>query len=166
MKITSGILSVITLLLVGCTQNVEIGPAGDVWSVKAEHPRVWPEPPEPPRIRYLHTIESAEDLGFESPAVGKLFELIVGRRDISLTRSYGIAVKGRLLAIADPGAAAVHLLDLKGKYYKRLSLAGENGLMSPVGIAIGGELLFVSDALSLKSFIMASSFPFVMKMYP
>lgn len=154
MKSVIGIISIVSLLLTGCTQNIEIGSVGDVWSVTPEQQRIWPEPPAPPRIRYLHTIKSAGDLGFKAPAMEKLFELVVGKGDISLTRPYGLAVKGRLLAIADPGAGVVHLLDLKGKYYRKLSLIGETALLSPVGIAIGGEHLFVSDSALNKVFVL------------
>lgn len=154
MKSASGIVIVISLLIAGCAQKVEIGSAEEVWALGELHPRVWPAPPAPPRVRYLHTIESAADLGFEVPAVEKLFALVVGKGDTSLTRPYGIAVKGRLLAIADPGAGVVHLLDLKGQYHKRLFLVGETSLISPVGIAIGGEYLFVSDSALNKVFVL------------
>lgn len=154
MKIKSSMILTIGLLLTGCAQKIDTGPAGEFWSVSDDQQRVWPEPPSAPRIRHLRSIDSAEDLGFRVPAMEKLFELVVGKGDISLTRPYGIAVKGRLLAIADPGAGVVHLLDLKGQYHKRLSLVGETSLMSPVGVAIGGEYLFVSDSALNKVFIL------------
>lgn len=154
MKITPVVTLIVSLLLTGCAQKISTGPASELWSVSDDRQRVWPESPSAPRIRHLRSIDSSADLGFKSPALGQFFEFVVGKVDSGLMRPYGIAVEGRLLAIADPGAAAVHLMDLNGKYYKRISTVGTTNLLSPVGIVIGGSHVFVSDSALNKIFVL------------
>lgn len=154
MKIKSSMTLIVGLLLMGCAQKIDTGPASELRSVSDDQQRVWPEPPSAPRVRYLRSIDSAADLGFRAPALGQFFEFVVGKADRGLTRPYGIAVEGRLLAIADPGAAAIHFLDLNGKYYKRVSTVGTTNLLSPIGIIIGGGLVFVSDSALNKVFVL------------
>lgn len=143
----------ISLLLVGCAREIDTGPASDLWSAVEDQQRIWPEAPSAPRIRHLRSIGSAADLGFKAPAFEQLFEFIVGKDDVGLTRPYGIAVEGRLLVVADPGDATVHFLDLNGKFYKRISGPENSSFLSPVGIAIGGEQVFVSDSALNKVFV-------------
>lgn len=154
MKIKSSMILIVGLLLTGCAQKIDTGPADELWSISEDQRRVWPEPPFAPRIRHLRSIDSAADLGFRAPALGQFFEFVVGKADRRLTRPYGIAVEGRLLAIVDPGAAAIHFLDLNGKYYKRVSTVGTIDLLSPVGIVIGGGHVFVSDSALNKVFVL------------
>lgn len=147
MKRMSSITVIIGLLLAGCAQEVKTGPASAVWSLVEGQQRVWPEPPSAPRIRYLRSISGASDLGFRAPGLEQFFEIIVGKSNVSLTRPYGIAVEGRLLVVADPGAAVVHFLDLNGEFYKRISGFENSSFLSPVGVVIGGDRVFVSDSV-------------------
>lgn len=154
MKFVTCFIVFISLGATGCSQKVKIGPVGNVLSFGDEQSRVWPDAPSAPRIRYVQSIGSAADLGFEAPAMERIFDFVVGKADLRLTRPYGIAVEGRLLAIADPGAAVIHLMDLKGEFYKRISKIGTTDLLSPIGIAIGGDRLFVSDSALNKVFVL------------
>lgn len=154
MKIALSLIVMTSLLLIGCAQKIEIGPADEFWDSGKGSQRVWPDPPSRARIRYLHSIGSPEDVGFQAPALERFFGFVVGKADLGLTRPYGIAVEGRLLLIADPGAATIHFLDLNGKYYKRVSTVGTTDLLSPVGIVIGGGHVFVSDSALNKVFVL------------
>jgi len=142
------------VLLIGCAQDIKVGPADELWSISGDQQRVWPAAPSAPRIRYLRSVNSAADLGFRAPALEQFFEFMVGIADRGLARPYGIAVEGRLLLIADPGAAAIHFLDLNGKFYKRVSTVGTTDLLSPVGVVIGAGNIFVSDSALNKIFIL------------
>lgn len=154
MKNLGKILLVAALLLGGCTQEISMGPAGETLSFVEGVERVWPAPPASPRIRYLGSVASAEDLGFKAPAFEQLFALMAGKEVLRLTRPYGLSVEGRLLAIADPGASAVHFMDLNGDFYKRVQEVGDTALLSPVGIVFGGDRFFVSDSALNKVFIL------------
>lgn len=154
MKSLTDALVITALLLTGCTQKVDTGLVGESLPVTEVQQRVWPEPPAPPRIRFLRSITSAADVGFKVPSMERFFEFVVGKEDLRLTRPYGMAVKGRLLAITDPGAAAVHFLDLKGQFYKRISTVGTTDLLSPIGIAIVDDHVFVSDSGLNKVFVL------------
>lgn len=154
MKSVTGIILIISFLFAGCTREIDVRTADMGLTLDEDQQRIWPEAPSPPRIRFVHSIRTAADLGFEAPAFERLFEFVVGKPDLRLTRPYGIAVEGRLLAIADPGSAVLHLLDLKGRFSKRISTIGTTELLSPVGVAVGGGHLFVSDSALNKVFIL------------
>lgn len=154
MRLAPCIILISSLLLAGCVHKVESGPASEVWAVSESSSRIWPAPPSPPRVRFLRSIEGAEDLGYKSPGFEQFFEFVVGKADLRLTRPYGIAVDGRLLVIADPGAAVVHFLDLNGEFYKKISVVGTTDLLSPVGVVIGGDRVYVSDSALDKVFIL------------
>ena len=133
MKITLSLIVMASLLLIGCAQEFKVGPADEFWDAGKGSHQVWPDPPSPTRIRYLHSIGGPEDVGFQAPALERFFEFIVGKADLRFARPYGIAVEGRLLAIADPGSGAIHLLDLNGQFYKRISTIGTTDFtISPI----------------------------------
>ncbi len=114
---------------------------------------VWPQPPEPARIRFLFAFREPEDLGFTRSIFGRLWSLIAGEDSREMVRPYAIAVDGGEVAIADPGARVVHLYDLQQREYGRIEKAGDDALASPVGIAFGDGRLYVADSVLARVFV-------------
>ncbi len=81
----------------------------------------WPLPPEPPRIHYIQSIYSDDDIG----KVYSFSEKLFGKDYIDrLQRPYGVFARGGKIAAADIGMQAVLLFDLAAK---RLTLVGGDG---------------------------------------
>jgi DNA-binding beta-propeller fold protein YncE len=116
-------------------------------------PIVWPAPPETARIKYLGQISTEKDLhGAVSWSEG-LGQLIFGQKEIGvLVNPYAVALDGEnRLFVADTSGSVIHLMDLKTRWYKQLSvLADSEKLATPVALAIVDQQLFVADSSLAK----------------
>lgn len=113
-------------------------------------PIAWPGPPESPRVIHVQTIASAQDLGITRAWWQRLADMVLGAEDLSLVRPMAVAeVDGRLY-VADPGVRGVHCFDRRAGTHRVLRLGPGQVLASPVGLALLGSTLFVSDSAKGK----------------
>jgi DNA-binding beta-propeller fold protein YncE len=125
------------------------GTAGSAVAFQADS-LVWPPPPEQPRIRYVQSYSAASAFTQPTGFFGKLADWILGaeRREQWLIQPVGIAVRADgLLAIADPGSHAVHLLDRRANEHRVIVETDADPLRSPVGVAFDTNgWLYVTDS--------------------
>lgn len=126
---------------------------------------IWPAPPEKPRIRFLYAFREPKDLGLERSLFGRLWDFLAGAKSQEMVRPYAIAADDDLIAVADPGARTVHLFDLRDGEYRRIDEAAGNVLVSPVGVALGPDLIYVADSALGKAlaFDRAGKFAFAIE---
>lgn len=116
---------------------------------------VWPKPPDAPRIRYLNTIVGPADVGIKQSFLGRVVDVIAGRRAPRLVRPTGIAEVGSAIYIADPGAGALWILDPGAQTWSAIYRAGDDYLPSPVGVAAGpAGNVFLADSVLGKVFLL------------
>lgn len=127
---------------------VTCAPAGDELERQAAlyEGVVWPEPPQQARIRLVGVFGEPKDIGITPGLFGRLWGWVAGAESQQMVRPYAVAVNGPRLAVADPGAHAVHVYDMAARDYDRIERAGDRLLLSPVGVAFVGESLYVSDS--------------------
>jgi DNA-binding beta-propeller fold protein YncE len=119
--------------------------------------KVWPLPPDPPRIAYLHQIHLPEDAGVREGMWGRVVGMMAGRRQApAIEQPVGIYAdeSGRLI-VADTGLQVVHLFNTKkGTYAQAFSLP-ERRLASPVGVAFDADRgwVFVADSILNRIYI-------------
>ena len=142
-------LAVALALLATCT------PVGDELEKQAAlyETIVWPQAPQQARIRLVAVFGEPEELGIRQSFLGRLWAWIAGPEARNMLRPYAIAVDGDRLAVADPGAAAVHLYDTAKGDYERIEWAGKRLLRSPVGVAFAKDDLYVADSGSGEIFV-------------
>ncbi len=102
----------------------------------------WPLPPDPPRIKYLRSLYSEDDIGRVYSFKEKLF----GKDYFdSMLRPYGISARDGKIAVADIVMKRVLLFDLNRH---RLLVVGEEGAMRhPSAVVLDREgTIYVSDA--------------------
>lgn len=145
MKRLSSFLLVVLLAACSPAENAPVG-------ITSAEPLVWPAPPADERIRFLYAFRTPEDLGFRASFFAKLWEFVAGEERHGMIKPYAIAVEGGLIAVADPGRQMVHLFDMDDGEYGRINEAGEDLLVSPVGVTFGGSTLFVADSMHNKVF--------------
>lgn len=111
-------------------------------------PRVWPSPPDTPRIKWLGVLSGSDDLK-AARSGGEVFANVLRgpRRAIRFSGPHALAVREPgLLAVADGTGAAVHIVDLENRTHVLVSGFGEERFAVPVGVAWADGRLFVTDA--------------------
>jgi len=144
------IVLVALALLAGCA-----GPSVTSGQKAPQDELVWPPPPQPARIKYNHDFSSPKDLGIRTPLLSRFWGWISGKQSAErMVRPYSIAANQELIAVADPGSKALHLYNKKKGTYKNIRRAGDSVLVSPVGVAISEDYLFLSDSETEKVFVL------------
>ncbi|MDQ7062930.1 MAG: 6-bladed beta-propeller [candidate division KSB1 bacterium] len=109
---------------------------------------VWPLPPDPPRIKYLRSVHSEMDIGYEKTFAQKMTEALFGRtrmRALKKPLSAHVDKKGRLYVV-DTGWRSVLIFDFEKRRLKFLGTKGAGRLLRPLGIASDDEgYLYVTD---------------------
>lgn len=127
---------------IGCAR-----PAGVIFPQTGKA-RVWPNPPEPPRIRYVGTLASSADLHAEKTSIEVVGDVLRGPLpNVPFTGPQSIAPgPGSLVAIADGAGAAVHILDLDKRSHTLVAGWGTERFKVPFGVTWVGDRLFATDA--------------------
>ena len=101
---------------------------------------IWPLPPDPPRIKYLYSVSSSDDVKEETFG-RKLKETIIGRDAASaLAKPYAVHAdrEGRIL-VADSAWGKVLVFDRKNHKFSVMGESGAGILSKPLGIATDSE---------------------------
>lgn len=95
----------------------------------------YPLPPEPPRLQLLASYSSEQDLGRE---VSKFEAYVVGGQisKKTISKPYGVALRGAKLYVCDLGLGAIDILDLKDRSFRYFTPAGEGKMVTPVNLAV------------------------------
>ncbi len=111
---------------------------GLVGSPQDRSPVFYPEPPETPRIQFLATYNSQQDLGKK---VGGFRRFVLGaeQKDDGIIRPYGVAFFDNQIFVCDSRAAAVGIFDLKKKEFRRMGNRSPGRLNRPINIAIDSD---------------------------
>jgi DNA-binding beta-propeller fold protein YncE len=122
----------------------------------AEPELVWPLPPEDPKIHYVKSIATPEDIGITKSFFGRIVEFFFGKAEQRLQQPYGIAAdpEGRIF-IADSAQRVVHVFDTAGQNYSTIRGAGGREFQFPVGVTLDRQgRLYVSDAEERSIFVL------------
>ncbi|MBI5399942.1 6-bladed beta-propeller [Candidatus Saganbacteria bacterium] len=130
-----------------------ISGVGTVWGEAL----VWPRLPEKARIEYLYNFSQPADLKMEKKLGGRIVDFIFGRSKTEsdrLVRPQGIFARAGLILVTDTGQNCVHVFNENNKEYFKITRAGKEALISPVGAAADKNgAIFVSDSKLKKVFI-------------
>ncbi len=154
MKILS--LSIVTIALLfvsGMPGGVSLG--AEPVSGKPT-PWTWPLPPEKPRVQFIQTIITPQDLGVKKGFFAKLWEFIVGEDTANRIMSpHGVVADGEgKLYVADWGGKQIHFFDFRKKEYDVFFKTRLGPLESPIGLALDADgLLYVTDSVLRRIFV-------------
>ncbi len=136
----------LTLALVLCAGCA--GPAWKGFSTTTDPNRVWPLPPEQPRVAFVQTIRNHADLFEEQGFWRNFVALVAGPSDSGLERPFAVALHPKGLLVTDTARRKAHFYNWsRGRYVALGPRHPKAELPSPVGIAAlpSGEIL-VSDS--------------------
>lgn len=120
--------------------------------------RVWPLPPDPPRIEYVRSFSQPRDLGKKRSWLFGAARYLFGEgKEPVMLRPYGVAVDaaGRIY-VTDTGLQVVHVFDFERRDYRQLFWIdrGRTRLASPVGVTIDEQgMLYVADSELNRIFV-------------
>jgi len=119
---------------------------------------VWPKPPETARIQFVQSFSGPEQLDLQTSFLRRMRDALAGSDVLQMTRPYALSVDATRIAVSDPGAAVVHVFDTKRKTYEQLKQAGDHDFMSPIGVALADDRLFIADSLLNVVFVLNRKF--------
>ncbi|TAK72538.1 MAG: hypothetical protein EPO22_00505, partial [Dehalococcoidia bacterium] len=138
-------------LLAGCAT-----PAPDATSTPAVE-RVWPRPPETPRIRLLQIITTPQDVGIRPNLFDRVLDFLKGDAPTRVVRPQGLEADaaGRLYVI-DAHYRFVHVFDGGGTRYYSFPAQPIDGFEQPIDLALGaGGRVYVSDSAAGRVHVFA-----------
>ncbi len=108
----------------------------------------FPSPPEMPRMQFLCNLHGSGD--FASKRSG-LADFIVGKepeKHKTITKPYGIAVRGARIFVADSISASIAVIDLAERRFETFGMEGRGTLRKPINVRFGPTgKLYVTDTL-------------------
>lgn len=119
-------------------------------------PWVWPLAPDKPRIQFIRTIITPQDLGIKKGFFARVWEFIAGEDTIDrIVSPHGLVADGEgKVYVADWGGACVHFFDFDKKDYDKFNLTKMGPLVSPIGAALDAEgLLYITDSSLRRVFV-------------
>lgn len=118
-------------------------------------PIVWPQPPRPPRIRFVKAVARPADLGIKPSFWKRLVEFVAGEEEEWFIRPTGVAARGEIIYVADPGIQALWILDTRGGRFRKIKAVDGERLVSPVAVAVGSDQrVYLADSRLAKVFIL------------
>jgi sugar lactone lactonase YvrE len=123
-------------LVAGCKTPSAPGTGGPVF---------YPPPPAAPRLQFLTSYSSGQDLG---GGPGKYAVFVVGKEPVKqpIGKPYGVALRHNKLYVCDTAATAIDILDCQTRQFRFFTPAGEGQFASPVNIAVDhDDTRYVAD---------------------
>lgn len=120
-----------------------------------EPDRVWPPPPQKPRIQFLKSISGPSDIGVTKSWLQKTMDRVFGgeEREVTMLRPYGIFAHAGRIYVTDPGIATVHVFDLGERSYFPIRRFRNDILLSPIGIAADESSIYLTDSVLKRVFV-------------
>jgi len=115
----------------------------------------WPQQTAGPKIVWVKTIARFQDAGVGKGFWERAMEFFTGAEELRIVRPYGVLFDAaERLYIADPGAGAVHCLDMGKGRYSIIRGAGDTVLRTPIGLAEDDHgLLYITDSTAGTVFL-------------
>ena len=101
---------------------------------------VWPALPNRATIRFLNSLPAPEgSTNLRESLFHRLGRVLFAKSNEAMARPFGLAGKNGVLYVTDPGGHAVFIFDPQKKSLHKITKAGSELLISPVGVAVGKE---------------------------
>lgn len=115
--------------------------------VKAGQYAFWPIFPDDPRIQFLRSFGTSDDVNPATPsAIEKLVFGKEGEKTASINKPYGVAMKNGKIYVCDIRGRSIVVLDLKKKQTRLVGTTGLHQVAHPVAITVADDgMIYVAD---------------------
>ena len=159
-RIMAAALAATLLALAGCAGTTE-------QAKPEEEPTdlVWPLPPEQPRIRYLRSLYSSEDVG--AGASTSLVSTLLGESQEAvqkMEKPYAVSAdsNGRVF-VGETALGRVLVFDAANKKFEVWGQSGPGALKQPLGVTVDGQgRVYVSDGIQKRVVVFDQDGKFVL----
>lgn len=120
------------------------------FSASAAEARVWPAPPDEPRIAFVRNLTGPADFGVKRSRAGKVMDWLTGAHADGqwFVKPFGLALDEQGgFCLTDTGANVVCYYDPARKAWHRWEKAGAVRFASPVAVAKQGRRFYVADSV-------------------
>ncbi|MFO1078068.1 MAG: 6-bladed beta-propeller [Planctomycetota bacterium] len=152
-------LAGLTLLLAACASTGGGGPAELV---------MFPPPPDPPRILFLRSVSSGEDI--EPHESSWLAQVVVGEETSDqkpMPKPCAIAVRSGIFYVTDTQSGGIYALDFAKKTAGQVDLRGRARLLTPTGICFGPDgSVYIADRARKQVVVLDDKFQWVKELGP
>lgn len=148
-----------------------MGVVGCASGAKSERPQratgsfsFWPPPPVEPRIQFIGTFDSSEDI---APIQTSALESVVFGADSAkpadVQKPYGVAIRDGKIYVCDIRAKALVILDFAKKQTRIVGVTGANRLERPVAVAVADDgMIYVADGVQQAVYVFGRDERFAM----
>jgi DNA-binding beta-propeller fold protein YncE len=119
----------------------------------------WPPSPQEPRVLYIGSIKDPQERGGKDSWFKNVIRGVFGSEEnvSTLLRPYGVFAGTDRVYVTDPGSVRFHVYDKGRERYFSVQRAGEDDLISPIGVGVDGNgNVYVSDSVLKQVFIFDS----------
>ncbi len=141
----AGVTAIGFLVTPGCSS----GPSGTPVAASNTKYAFWPLAPDEPRIQFLGSFNSSEDVAPTSSS--GLEKIVFGAeavRPAFVNKPYGVAIRNGKIYVCDIRAKALVVLDLARKQTRLVGVSGTTRLERPVAVAVADDgFTYVADGV-------------------
>ncbi len=156
MKKNQLFITACALALVFVSPALPVQGADNSQPLASVRPWVWPLAPEKPRVQFIRTVITPQDLGIKKGFFARVWEFIAGEDTVDrIVSPHGVIADGEgKVYVADWGGACVHFFDFEKKDYDKFNMTKLGPLVSPIGAALDAEgLLYITDSAQRRVFV-------------
>lgn len=149
----------LTLFLAACASTDATGPKEAV---------MFPPPPDPPRILFLRSVSSGEDI--QPRESSWLANVVVGEETADekpMPKPCAIAVRNGIFYVTDTQSGCIYELDFAKKSAGQVDLRGRARLLSPTGICFAPDgSVYLADRARKQVVVLDAKFQWVRELGP
>jgi DNA-binding beta-propeller fold protein YncE len=143
------------LIIMAAVMSIGMGsgkPAGEVQKQRL----VWPPPPWEPKIEFLYSISSPDDMQIKKGFFRRVWEFVAGESREGIIKPFGVFAddNGRLY-VTDTADQSVHVFDQKERKYFVFSDTGKRQRLTyPIDVTTDKEgYIYVSDSVRRRVYV-------------
>ncbi len=146
---------IIIMIIMAAVMSIAMGSGKTAGEVQKER-LVWPPPPWEPKIEFLYSITTPDDMQIKKGFFRRIWEFVAGESREGVVKPFGVFAddNGRLY-VTDTADQSIHVFDPKeSKYFVIEGINKKQRLASPIAVTTDKEgNIYVSDSVTRRVYV-------------